>query len=91
MNIIETIDHLDTLITNAAPLHQTKPLLTNLREQAEALESRVSTLEAEPKNFDQTPLIVSLRKDLEDAKRQIRQFRDAPPDEPPETGLAGKW
>lgn len=76
MNITDTIDQLDTLITNGAPIHQTKPILTSLREQADALDTRVRTLEAEAKAADQTLLIASLRKHLDDANAKLKQLND---------------
>lgn len=84
MTITDIIDNLDRLITAQKPLSEIKPKLVFLRDQAEAMESRVGTLEAEAQARDQAPLVRdlealvgTLRINLEDAKREIQELRSA--------------
>jgi hypothetical protein len=70
MTITTIIDQLDTLVTNGAPVSQIKSHLMLLREQAEALECRVLTLETEAKSPAKDILIASLQRELDKAKKE---------------------
>ena len=70
MSITTSIDQIDTLITGGAPLSKIKVQLISLKDQAEALEARLLTLEAEAKNPDKDVLITSLQREVDKLKKE---------------------
>jgi hypothetical protein len=90
MSIIETIDEIDRLISNSAAVSAIKSLLISLREQAEALESRVRALESKSQvkrlqgevDFLRTQLDSTLKEkqaleDVQQTKEELVEHRGA--------------
>jgi prefoldin subunit 5 len=52
MGLSKLFDDLEKLITNKRPIYEIKPVLTFLRDQAEALESAHEKLQSEKSEID---------------------------------------
>jgi hypothetical protein len=76
MALVEMIDDIDRLVSNNGTVSQIKPLLITLREQAEALEKRVRTLESKSKVKNLEGQVDFLRAELDSALQQIQSFED---------------
>lgn len=72
MALVEMIDEIDRLVSNNGAVSQIKPLLIALREQAEALEKRVRTLESKSKVKNLEGQVDFLRSELDKALQQIQ-------------------
>ena len=76
MTIVEMIDEIDRLITSSEPISRIKPLLVSLREQAEAIEARVRTLESKSKVKRLEGEKNLLRTELDTALKQIQELEN---------------
>jgi glycerophosphoryl diester phosphodiesterase len=82
MPLTTLVDQIDALVTRRAKTSTIKPLLISLREQCEAAELRILTLDLETKNPPFKAEVEALKRDLEEAKKknaQMQAYYSSPP------------
>jgi hypothetical protein len=77
MSILETIDEIDRLISNRAAVSSIKSLLISLREQAEALQVRLRTLESKSQVKRLQGEVDFLKSQLDSTFQQKQALEDA--------------
>lgn len=76
MTIVEMIDQIDRLVSNNGKVSEIKPFIIQVREQTEALQKRVRTLESKSKVKDLEGQVSFLREQLDAALKQIQEAED---------------
>lgn len=76
MTLIEMIDEIDRLVSNHGTISQIKPIIIPLREQVEAFEARVRTLESKSKVKRLEGENDFLRSQLDTTLKQIHEAED---------------
>lgn len=76
MTIIEMIDEIDRLVSNNGAVSEIKPFIIQVREQTEALQKRVRTLESKSKVKDLEGQVSFLREQLDATLKQVQEAED---------------